>query len=44
MTLENDNKVIVGIRMMPEDVKALRAEAREKRTTMSGLIREKLFR
>lgn len=44
MELENENKVIVGIRMSPADVKILKHEAREKRTSLSGLIREKIFR
>tara|TARA_R110000782_G_C14756827_1_gene407724 strand:+ start:307 stop:453 length:147 start_codon:yes stop_codon:yes gene_type:complete len=44
MDLENENKVIVGIRMNPADVKILRDEAKKKRTSLSGLIREKIFR
>lgn len=44
MELENENKVIVGIRMTPADVKTLKIEAKEKRTSLSGLIREKIFR
>jgi hypothetical protein len=44
MDLENENKVIVGIRMTPADVKILKEEARKKRTSLSGLIREKIFR
>lgn len=43
MDLENENKVIVGIRMTPSDVKILKEEARKKRTSLSGLIRDKVF-
>jgi len=44
MVLENEKLVFVGIRMNPADVKNLKNEAKEKRTSLSGLIREKIFR
>lgn len=44
MELENENKVIVGIRMTPADVKTLKNEAIKKRTSLSGLIRERIFK
>lgn len=44
MNLENEKLVFVGIRMNSIDVKNLKNEAKEKRTSLSGLIREKIFR
>jgi len=44
MGLENEKLVFVGIRMNLLDVKNLKIEAKEKRTSLSGLIREKIFR
>lgn len=44
MTSENETMVIVGIRMLPTDVKNLRIEARKKRTSLSGLIRQLIFK
>ena len=44
MVLENEKLVFVGIKMNALDVKNLKIEAKEKRTSLSGLIREKIFR
>lgn len=44
MDLENEYKVIVGIRMTSADVKTLKEEARKKRISLSGLIRGKIFK
>ena len=34
---------IVGIRLLKEDVKNLQEEARKKRMTLSGLIKQRIF-
>jgi len=44
MDIENENTVIVGIRMTPTDVKDLKQEAKKRRLTLSGLIRERVFK
>ena len=44
MDTENENTVIVGIRMKTSDVKDLKQEAKQMRISLSGLIRQRVFK
>lgn len=44
MDLKNESSIIVGFRLEPKDVKNLKLEAKKRRLTLSGLIRERIFK
>ena len=43
MNTEDRSTIIVGIRFTPQDVKDLKEQARKRRLSLSGLIRERIF-